>query len=47
MQSISYVNPAQYARICQRRRERALREAVRPTLPRKKVMQLHALFTYY
>jgi len=38
VRSIGYVNPAQYERICQRRRERALREAVRPTLPRKKYL---------
>lgn len=35
---IDYVNPAQYFRICQRRSERAMREAVRPTAPRKKYL---------
>lgn len=35
---VNYVNPAQYQRIVKRRNERAMREAVRPTLPRQKYL---------
>jgi len=38
MPKVEYVNPAQFSRICQRRAERAMRESIRPTLPRQKYL---------
>jgi len=36
--TIEFVNSAQYERICRRRMEVAARQAIRPTVPRKKYL---------